>query len=265
MKKMKLGFTLIELLVVIAIIAILAAILFPVFAKAREKARQISCLSNLKQIGLGLTQYSQDNDEMLAGAWYGPNGYGPSDPAPANVKYKWMDAIYPYVKSTQIFTCPDDSGILGASGKYVPYQQLGIAAGTVAGGDNKHYGSYGINASYWGAGDPNRGPANFPAASLATLASPASTIWVADSTDSYQIDWGGQGSVTNPINTVASYSVFGDPGSNNLNDGGMVARHGGPDLANILYCDGHAKASKLTNLLAKNANGDYAAFTMAAQ
>ena len=64
-KPIRSGFTLIELLVVIAIIAILAAILFPVFAKAREKARQISCLSNEKQLGLGFLQYAQDNDELL--------------------------------------------------------------------------------------------------------------------------------------------------------------------------------------------------------
>jgi prepilin-type N-terminal cleavage/methylation domain-containing protein len=70
------GFTLIELLVVIAIIAILAAVLFPVFAKAREKARQIACLSNTKQLGLGFIQYSQDNDEQLPYCFYGvPQGW----------------------------------------------------------------------------------------------------------------------------------------------------------------------------------------------
>ncbi len=89
------GFTLIELLVVIAIIAILAAILFPVFAKAREKARQISCASNEKQLGLGFLQYAQDNDEMLIPATYGqPQG--------------WAGRIYPYVKSVGVYKCPDD-------------------------------------------------------------------------------------------------------------------------------------------------------------
>jgi len=86
------GFTLIELLVVIAIIAILAAILFPVFAKAREKARQTSCLSNLKQIGLGFLMYAQDYDETLFGSRGVLGGYA--------------GAITPYVKNTQIFKCP---------------------------------------------------------------------------------------------------------------------------------------------------------------
>jgi prepilin-type N-terminal cleavage/methylation domain-containing protein/prepilin-type processing-associated H-X9-DG protein len=88
------GFTLIELLVVIAIIAILAAILFPVFAKAREKARQISCLSNMKQLGLGFTQYNQDYDEYFTGSGY----YGQG----------WAEHIYPYVKSAGVYKCPDD-------------------------------------------------------------------------------------------------------------------------------------------------------------
>src|SRR5579872_1765147 len=93
------GFTLIELLVVIAIIAILAAILFPVFAKVREKARQTSCLSNEKQLGLGFVQYVQDNDETypLDGAYSGTDlGQG------------WGGQIYPYVKSTGVYHCPDD-------------------------------------------------------------------------------------------------------------------------------------------------------------
>jgi prepilin-type N-terminal cleavage/methylation domain-containing protein/prepilin-type processing-associated H-X9-DG protein len=91
----KAGFTLIELLVVIAIIAILAAILFPVFAKAREKARQITCLSNEKQLGLAFTQYEQDNDETVP-------------PAHWNNEQGWAGEIYPYVKSTGAYTCADD-------------------------------------------------------------------------------------------------------------------------------------------------------------
>ena len=91
------GFTLIELLVVIAIIAILAAILFPVFQKVRENARRTACLSNLKQIGLAVTQYEQDFDEKTPP---GANSYGGAE--------GWAGQIYTYVKSTQVFYCPDD-------------------------------------------------------------------------------------------------------------------------------------------------------------
>ena len=102
MKSMqKRGFTLIELLVVIAIIAILAAILFPVFAKARAKARQIACLNNEKQIGTGLLQYIQDNDE------YFPERYGYQDPVTLH-QDTWKDMLYPYIKSYAVFKCPSN-------------------------------------------------------------------------------------------------------------------------------------------------------------
>ncbi len=96
---MRRGFTLIELLVVIAIIAILAAILFPVFARAREKARQSSCLSNLKQIGLASMMYAQDYDEKLS----------PYDP-PNGTQYLPYTLWTPYIKNIQVWQCPSDSG-----------------------------------------------------------------------------------------------------------------------------------------------------------
>jgi prepilin-type N-terminal cleavage/methylation domain-containing protein len=109
------GFTLIELLVVIAIIAILAAILFPVFAQAREKARAVSCLSNTKQMGLGLTMYVQDYDESFPywSWWYSSDAgnCGSRDTSALNAgcnhwESMWFNAIYPYVKNNQVFSCP---------------------------------------------------------------------------------------------------------------------------------------------------------------
>ena len=99
------GFTLIELIVVIAIIAILAAILFPVFAQAREKARQTSCLSNMKQMGLGVMQYVQDYDETYPYAYINTGG------ASASTSFgytQWTGMIQPYVKNEGIFVCPSD-------------------------------------------------------------------------------------------------------------------------------------------------------------
>jgi prepilin-type N-terminal cleavage/methylation domain-containing protein/prepilin-type processing-associated H-X9-DG protein len=97
----RLGFTLIELLVVIAIIAILAAILFPVFARAREKARQTACTSNLKQLSLGVLMYVQDYDEMF------PPNYSYAIPG---VELRWWeDLIQPYVKNWQLTICPSST------------------------------------------------------------------------------------------------------------------------------------------------------------
>ncbi len=145
------GFTLIELLVVIAIIAILAAILFPVFARAREKARQTSCLSNVKELMLGVLMYAQDYDETL-----------PSGAAISNPPYiEWCDAIQPYIKNMQIFVCPsqkktDHSNSPASLGYGWNYQEFGY-----------YYGSHGTG---W-------------ATPLGDIDQPASTILLGDSED----------------------------------------------------------------------------------
>ena len=246
------AFTLIELLVVIAIIAILAAILFPAFARARENARKASCLSNLKQIGLGLLQYSQDYDEKMVHKQYGTEGF--SSVSPDN--YKWMDAIFPYVKSEQIFVCPSDPpGSPGRNGNapYVYYKNWTSANDILGLGRNSSYGSYAING-YYGSGGGGMGEPSTD--NLAQLQDPAGTIWIADGLR--YVGWY-EGN---------SYEFcFGDNDSPSLNffdDGGvraaqtrygatMVERH--LNMMNVLFADGHAKSLKEDAITRRATNG----------
>ena len=232
----RLAFTLIELLVVIAIIAILASILFPVFARARENARRASCQSNLKQIGLGMIQYSQDYDERLPDAWYGTSN-GASAPGG---NYKWMDAIFSYVKSTQIFTCPSASEL-----KFTLAKDL-------SGPSDLFYGSYNINAVNWQEAPALRGPGS-GGFILPVVEAPSTTLWVADSNGQYHLTWDNKSK--NPSITTSSggqRQLVGQTTSYTV-PSAIIERH--LDTTGILFCDGHVKSMKLDALAKVNADG----------
>jgi prepilin-type N-terminal cleavage/methylation domain-containing protein/prepilin-type processing-associated H-X9-DG protein len=156
------AFTLIELLVVIAIIAILAAILFPVFAQAREKARQTACLNNTKQLALGIQMYSQDYDETLPVAGYG-----------AQCRGRWQWQVYSYVKNMGVFTCPNLS-----DNPWTTAQATNPCGGPTVGGDDK--GGYGWNYALQSDGTGMTNLDKAPGYALSQIAKPADTIIVGD-------------------------------------------------------------------------------------
>ena len=209
------GFTLIELLVVIAIIAILAAILFPVFAQARESARRTSCLSNMRQLGTATAMYTQDYDETFPHVYTKPCSHAE------------FVMLYPYMKNAQILSCPDG----GASGGNWP--GCAVASGelpAVAAGFKTHYGFNWGPLIYAGGGlhgtvqnDVATGGTFQTGASLASLTAPADCVVYGDSYDTYRptigFEW-----------MLDSYSGSGTNSS---------VRHGGK--FNFSFADGHAK------------------------
>ena len=199
------GFTLIELLVVIAIIAILAAILFPVFAKAREKARQASCLSNVKQLMLAALQYAQDYDEInvkcYESSW---NGTAWS----YNRRWYYTSAanvgmLYPYINNTQVFVCPSGGGYGGNRAIFISGTGSGLA--------------------------------------LAQIAKPSETIVIGDTLASGGDPTTGVGNYAQGMITYATNPGY-QPGTACNGHGLMAIRHNGG--ANLGFMDGHAKWMK---------------------
>lgn len=243
------GFTLIELLVVIAIIAILAAILFPVFQKVRENARRATCQSNLKQIGLGLIEYSQDYDEQIIPAWI-DNDHPNTAAYPGTDR--WMDTIQPFIKSTAVFNCPDDT----QNGKFVPVP-AGSRLDTVIPGDTRRYremnGGYTMNVMYYSPGVPTP-PTPIPdqgqpSRTLADLPVPATTAYIYDFKDYYD-SW--QCAAPDIPSTNGWTVSTGSP--RELPAGGyLYERHNG--FLNVEFCDGHVKSMNLDQLNARATTG----------
>ena len=212
------GFTLIELLVVIAIIAILAAILFPVFARAREKARQASCESNLKQLILATLMYAQDYDEKNVYLFYGAGPVDRSTPDDGKMSgYSWRTVIQPYVKNWQVETCPS-----APSGYDNTIRQPG------AGGWHGLQGSYGYNMTNV-SGRPDGQP-------MSWFQRPANCIALAD------VDPCGRECLTvSCCHGSAPWSLTDAASSLGTNAWGQVCstRHNGG--SNFAYYDGHVK------------------------
>jgi prepilin-type N-terminal cleavage/methylation domain-containing protein/prepilin-type processing-associated H-X9-DG protein len=234
----KVGFTLIELLVVIAIIAILAAILFPVFAKAREKARAISCISNLKECTLGSLMYSQDYDELIIPEWL-------NEPWQNDWDRLWPVLVQPYIKNYGVTVCPDAPQDGGPDWPNDP--------------ENHRVGaSIGINdlMSEWDTGTVKMAAINAP--SFSVHFADAGDVYDQNTTGGWK-DWDGGNAGymdfdKDPDNDKGTYIAdtegtwfFNEQRAywGNSNYPMPYARHSG--LCNVSFFDGHAKAIKLSS------------------
>ena len=214
------GFTLIELLVVIAIIAILAAILFPVFQKVRENARRAACTSNLKQTGLGELQYAQDYDEYYTGSSL-------TAPGPGYHYIVWAELIYPFTKSWQIDRCPDGNTGYQAETTYNP----DLAPLNAAGGLNYAWNStFGYSPNFVIGGTDPYGNENGGYA-LSQVDQTSATIQIVDATD------GGNYCIQDFQKLdLEAVSEFGTT-PNSFRS--ISTRHN--NGFNVLYYDGHVK------------------------
>jgi prepilin-type N-terminal cleavage/methylation domain-containing protein/prepilin-type processing-associated H-X9-DG protein len=260
----KSGFTLIELLVVIAIIAILAAILFPVFAKVREKARQISCASNLKQMALGILQYQQDYDEVFPMGWT----------ATATGWYGWPTEIAPYIKSTGVLVCPDDSkgGMPDVVSWYNPGEMISYAvngeeAADWGNGTFKLVGPMGAVNALWdtpcmnNVQDPtcSATKAGVPALTDAQVTVPDGSIlmcetWSSDvetadghGNDVFPPGWAYNDVVDAngnaiPLGAGPSTTAAWPGGPNGATSAHNAPTRGNGGFENFAFCDGHVKA-----------------------
>lgn len=235
--KRRSGFTLIELLVVIAIIAILAAILFPVFAQAREKARSISCLSNTNQMGLALMMYTQDYDEHVCfnndGNWY-------QYPAGSGYYYlnTWESLLEPYMKDYALWICPSATINSGLYAGYDYSPSSPWTSGPLKGSIQSAYtlnNYYNYNSTYGGifqSPSPD---------SIAAFDSPAQLIFCADGGQSPITAWDPEQIVTQyvgmAINTTNNPPYLYAVGT--YSQGAIFGRHMGG--ANTVFFDGHSK------------------------